>query len=66
MTLNSRAWLAVAILASVMCALLFSAAGTTHHWQAWVYVSIFLGASALPGYSEYQQRVRHRVVPKVW
>jgi protein-S-isoprenylcysteine O-methyltransferase Ste14 len=47
MTLNSRAWLAVAILASVMCALLFGAAGTTHYWQAWVYVSIFLGASAL-------------------
>jgi protein-S-isoprenylcysteine O-methyltransferase Ste14 len=47
MTLKSRAWLAVAILASVMCALLFGAAGTTHYWQAWVYVSIFLGASAL-------------------
>jgi hypothetical protein len=47
MTLNSRAWLAVAILASVLCALLFGAARTTHYWQAWVSVSIFLGASAL-------------------
>jgi protein-S-isoprenylcysteine O-methyltransferase Ste14 len=47
MTLNTRAWLALAIVAVVMCALLFAAAGTIHYWQAWVYVSIFLGASAL-------------------
>jgi len=47
MTLNGRAWLALAVVASVMCALLFGAAGTIQYWQAWIYVSIFFGASAL-------------------
>ena len=47
MTLDARAWLALAIVAGVMCALLFGTAGTTQYWQAWVYVSIFLGASVL-------------------
>jgi protein-S-isoprenylcysteine O-methyltransferase Ste14 len=47
MTLNARAWLALAIVAGVMCALLFGTAGTTQYWQARVYVSIFLGASVL-------------------
>jgi protein-S-isoprenylcysteine O-methyltransferase Ste14 len=47
MTLGARAWLALAIVAGVMCALLFGTAGTTQYWQAWVYVSIFLGASVL-------------------
>ena len=47
MTLNARAWLGLAILAGVMCALLFGTAGTTQYWQAWVYVSIFLGAAVL-------------------
>jgi protein-S-isoprenylcysteine O-methyltransferase Ste14 len=47
MTLNARAWLALAIVAGVMCALLFGTAGTTQYWQAWIYISIFLGASVL-------------------
>src|SRR5262247_4549811 len=47
MTLNARAWLAHAFLAGVLCALLFGMAGTLRYWQAWVYVSIFLGASVL-------------------
>ena len=47
MTLNKRAWLALTIVAGVMCALLFGTAGTTRYWQAWVYVSIFVGASVL-------------------
>jgi protein-S-isoprenylcysteine O-methyltransferase Ste14 len=47
MTLNARAWLALAILAGAMCALLFGTAGTTQYWQAWVYISIFLGVSLL-------------------
>jgi len=42
-----RAWFALAILAAVMGLLLFVPAGTVHYWQAWVYLSIFLGASAL-------------------
>ena len=62
MTLNSRAWLAVAILASVMCALLFGAAGTTDYWQARERIL----TRDLPGYAEYRQHVRHRLVPKVW
>jgi protein-S-isoprenylcysteine O-methyltransferase Ste14 len=45
--LNTRAWLALVVVAGVMCALLFGAAGTTQYWQAWVYVVIFLGASIL-------------------
>jgi protein-S-isoprenylcysteine O-methyltransferase Ste14 len=44
---NARAWLALAVLALVMGLLLFVPAGTVHYWQAWVYVSIFIGASVL-------------------
>jgi protein-S-isoprenylcysteine O-methyltransferase Ste14 len=44
-TLNARAWLALAVVTGVMCALLFGAAGTTQYWQAWVYVAIFFAAS---------------------
>jgi protein-S-isoprenylcysteine O-methyltransferase Ste14 len=47
MTLNARAWLALAIVAGVMCALLFGSARTPQYWQAWIYVAIFLGASVL-------------------
>lgn len=45
--LNARAWLALAVLAVVMGLLLFVAAGSVHYWQAWVYLSIFTGASVL-------------------
>jgi protein-S-isoprenylcysteine O-methyltransferase Ste14 len=45
--LNTRAWLALAALAVVMGLLLFAPAGTVHYWQAWVYLSIFTGASVL-------------------
>jgi protein-S-isoprenylcysteine O-methyltransferase Ste14 len=45
--LNARAWLALAVLAVVMGLLLFVPAGTVHYWQAWVYLSIFTGASVL-------------------
>lgn len=47
MTLNTRAWLALAILVSVMGLLIFVPAGTVHYWQAWVYLAIFTAASAL-------------------
>jgi len=47
MTLDARAGLALIIVTAVMCALLFSTAETLRYWQAWVYVSIFSGASAL-------------------
>jgi protein-S-isoprenylcysteine O-methyltransferase Ste14 len=45
--LNSKAWLALSVLAVAMGFLLFVSAGTVHYWQAWVYLSIFMGASAL-------------------
>jgi len=47
MSLNARAWLSLVIVAVVMGLLLFVAAGTTHYWQAWVYLAVFLGASLL-------------------
>jgi len=46
-SLDTRAWLALAVLAVVMGLLLFVPAGTVRYWQAWVYLSIFTGASAL-------------------
>ena len=42
-----RAWFALAALAVVMGLLLFIPAGTVSYWQAWVYLGIFFGASAL-------------------
>lgn len=45
--LNAQAWLSLVVLAVVMSLLLFIAAGTIHYWQAWVYLSIFMGASIL-------------------
>jgi protein-S-isoprenylcysteine O-methyltransferase Ste14 len=45
--LSVKAWLALAVLAVVMGLTLFVPAGTLHYWQAWVYLSIFIGASFL-------------------
>jgi protein-S-isoprenylcysteine O-methyltransferase Ste14 len=45
--LNARAWLALAVLAAALGLLLFGAAGTMRYWQAWVSLSVFLGASLL-------------------
>jgi protein-S-isoprenylcysteine O-methyltransferase Ste14 len=45
--LNAKAWLALVVLALVMGLLLFIPAGTIHYWQAWLYLSIFTGASLL-------------------
>jgi protein-S-isoprenylcysteine O-methyltransferase Ste14 len=45
--LNAKAWLALIVLAVAMGFLLFVPAGTVHYWQAWMYLSIFTGASAL-------------------
>lgn len=46
-SLNAKAWLSLAALAVVMGLLLFVPAGTVRYWQAWVYLSIFIGAAAL-------------------
>lgn len=45
--LNTKAWLSVAALAIVTALLLFIPAGTLRYWQAWAYLLIFTGASAL-------------------
>jgi protein-S-isoprenylcysteine O-methyltransferase Ste14 len=47
MTLNAQAWLALVALGLVMGLLLFVPAGSIQYWQAWVYLSVFMGASAL-------------------
>jgi protein-S-isoprenylcysteine O-methyltransferase Ste14 len=47
MALAAKAWLALAILTLFMSLLLFIPAGTVHYWQAWIYLSIFTGASML-------------------
>jgi len=46
-SLETRAWLALALLAIVVALLLFVPAGTVRYWQAWVYLAIFIGASGL-------------------
>jgi len=45
--LKAKACFALALLAVVMGLLLFVPAGTVHYWQAWVFLSIFTGASVL-------------------
>jgi protein-S-isoprenylcysteine O-methyltransferase Ste14 len=46
-SLAARAWFALAGLGVVMGLLLFVPAGTTAYWEAWAYLAIFFGASAL-------------------
>jgi protein-S-isoprenylcysteine O-methyltransferase Ste14 len=46
-TVNTRAWLSLAALAVVMGLLLFLPAGTVHYWQAWIYLVLFFGLSAV-------------------
>jgi len=47
MSKSAKPWLALAFLAVVMGLLLFVPAGTARYWQAWAYLSIFIGASAV-------------------
>jgi protein-S-isoprenylcysteine O-methyltransferase Ste14 len=46
LTLATRAFLALIALAVGMGALLFVPAGTVDYWHAWVYLAVFVGASA--------------------
>jgi len=46
-SLGARAWRSLAVLAVAMGLLLFVPARSVHYWQAWVYLSIFTGASVL-------------------
>ena len=45
--LTLRAWLSLAILVTAMGLLMFAAAGTARYWQAWIYLLLFLGLSAV-------------------
>ena len=45
--LNVRAWLALIGVAIVMGLLLFIPAGTIHYWQAWVFLTVFMGTSSV-------------------
>jgi protein-S-isoprenylcysteine O-methyltransferase Ste14 len=47
MTLNARAWVALFALGVAMGVVLFGSAGTFRYWQAWVFLTVFVGASAL-------------------
>jgi protein-S-isoprenylcysteine O-methyltransferase Ste14 len=46
-TLQTRAWLSLAVMAVVMGLLLFFSAGTIRYWQAWIYLVLFFGLSAV-------------------
>jgi hypothetical protein len=41
--LNAKAWVALAVVALVMGLLLFVPAGTLDYWQAWVFLTTFMG-----------------------
>jgi protein-S-isoprenylcysteine O-methyltransferase Ste14 len=46
-SLAYRAWLSLVLFAAFLAALLFGSAGTLRYWQAWVYLFLLLGLSAL-------------------
>jgi len=45
--LKAKAWLGLVFLALVTGLVLFLSAGTIYYWQAWAYLSVFVGAAAL-------------------
>ena len=45
MSLETRAWLSVAVLGLMMALLLFVPAGTLRYWNAWAYLVVFFGAA---------------------
>lgn len=47
MSLRTRAWLSLAILAVVMALVLFGCAGTWRYSQAWVFLAVYFSASGL-------------------
>lgn len=46
-SLKRKAWLSLAALVAVMSLMLFVPAGTLRYWQAWAYLILFTGTSAL-------------------
>lgn len=47
MSLNAKAWLSLILLAIALAAAILLPAGTIDYWQAWVYLALFFGMSAL-------------------
>jgi protein-S-isoprenylcysteine O-methyltransferase Ste14 len=47
MRLATRAWLGLVGLTSVMGVLIFGSAGTIRYWQGWLYLAVFVAASAV-------------------
>ena len=45
MNLAAKSWLSLVLLALIEGVLLFVSAGTVRYWQAWMYLSIVIGAS---------------------
>ena len=45
MNFNTKVWLSLAALGVIMGAFLFVSAGTVYYWQAWVFLTIYIGAS---------------------
>jgi hypothetical protein len=48
MNFNTKVWLSLAALGVIMGAFLFVPAGTVYYWQAWVFLTIYIGASIPP------------------
>lgn len=46
MSVNAKAWLSLVVVTIVIALLLFLPAGTIRYWQAWVYIGIYVVASA--------------------
>jgi len=46
-SLKARAWLGLGFLAVVMSLAIFLPAGTVRYWQAWIYLTLFFGLSAV-------------------
>src|SRR5689334_15688297 len=46
-SLAYRAWISLAVMAVIMCALIFGSAGTLLYWQAWVYLVLFFWLSGV-------------------
>jgi protein-S-isoprenylcysteine O-methyltransferase Ste14 len=45
MNFNTKVWLSLAALGVIMGAFLFVPAGTVYYWQAWVFLTIYIGGS---------------------
>ncbi len=46
-SLTTKAWVSLVLMAIVMGLLIFVPAGTTNYWQAWVFLAVFFLAGAL-------------------